>query len=271
MFVSFEVGTALAWVVTMLLDSRKFWSKGNDHRSCACVLNFFRVGSRGCVPPIWLLSWSREDDRSSTHSVLFSQSGVLCAMWGCEVVRSGECVIRCLTRLRPALHGSGWLSHPCQHVQAIRVHFECQTANGVVTWIMKITQLEREDGFHQVGFVWSRVVTMWSTTQIGCANRLHDLPSKFWSGRLRFSVHGEEVIRFQLLTLAPHWNGLSSRFDRKVGFVHSTPRKFWRNEYDQRWSGSVVEIRTLVREDLCRQVGFCPRCVHWDSLSCEKN
>ena len=97
-------------------------------------------------------------------------------------------------------------------------------------------------------------------TEIGCANHLHDLSSKFWSGRLRFSVHGEEVNRLQWLTLAPHWNGLSSRHVCKV-VCSLGPRRFWRNGNDQRWCTSVVENPALESDDFCHQVAFCPRCV----------
>ena len=95
-------------------------------------------------------------------------------------------------------------------------------------------------------------------TEIGCANRLRDLSSKFWSGRLRFSVHGEEVNRLQWLTLALHWNGLSSRHVCKV-VCSLGPRRFWRNGNDQRWCTSVVENPALESDDFCHQVAFCSR------------
>ena len=42
-------------------------------------------------------------------------------------------------------------------------------------------------------------------------------------------------------------------------FVHPTHKKIWWKGNDQRWCALVVEIRALVREDVCHRVGFCPR------------
>ena len=71
---------------------------------------------------------------------------------------------------------SGFQSNDCQRVQAIRVHVGCRTTNTVLALRNEGNlQLDREDAPGWLCSVQSRDDVV--ASEIGDANRLHDLPS----------------------------------------------------------------------------------------------